>query len=95
MPMRERQKLEMFGAGDIIYQREEINPDTGYSRKVDVSQCVKLPDPVKTNLAKMIKAGVSLERVNCELLDPVGSVSLPPTKEEIEALNKKENEDAE
>lgn len=83
MPMRERQKLEMFGAGDIVYQRDEVNPDTGYSRKVDSSQCVKLPDQGKTNLANMIKAGVQLERVNCELLNPVGSIPLPPTKRKL------------
>lgn len=94
MPLRCRQKLEQFGCGDILYQRDEVNPDTGYSRKVDYSQCVKLPDQSKTDLAKMLKAGVSLERVNCELLNPKGSISLPPTKDEIEALNNKESEDA-
>lgn len=90
MPLRCFQKLENFGFGDIVYQVESVNPDTGYSRKVDVSQCEKLPDSDMTDLGKQIKAGVNLERVNCELLNPKGVITLPPTAEEIEAIKKQE-----
>lgn len=82
MPLREFQKLEFFSTGDIVYQVEEVNPETGYSRTVDVSQCRKLPDSSMTDLAKMIKAGVNLQQVNCEVIDPVGTIHLSSGKEE-------------
>lgn len=82
MPLREFQKLESFATGDIVYQVEEVNSETGYSRKVDVSQCAKLPDASMTNLAKMIKAGVGLQQVNCEVIDPVGTINLSSAQEE-------------
>lgn len=82
MPLREFQKLETFSTGDIVYQVEEVNPETGISRKVDVSQCAKLPDASMTDLAKQLKAGVNLQQVNCEVIDPVGTVNLSSGEEE-------------
>lgn len=82
MPLRVFQKLESFAIGDIVYQVDEVNPETGYSRKVDVSQCAKLPDASMTDLAKQIKAGVNLQQVNCEVIDPVGTINLSPAQEE-------------
>ena len=82
MPLREFQKLESFATGDIVYQVDEVNLETGYSCKVDVSQCAKLPDASMTNLSKMVRAGVGLQQVNCEVLDPVGTLNLSPVKED-------------
>lgn len=82
MPLRKFQKLETFSTGDIVYQVDEVNPETGYSRKVDVSQCVKLPDARLSDLEKRVKAGVNLEQVNCQVIDPVGKLNLSPAKED-------------
>ena len=71
MPLRELQKLEFFGVGEIKYKASRIDEQTGYVEFVDVSQNIALPDKSKTDLAKMLKAGVPMQQQRCNLLDPV------------------------
>lgn len=70
MPFRCRQKMLIYGAGEIFFTVGTPNPDTGVVEFSDVPQQCKLPDVEMTDLSTCLKAGVSLERVNCKLISP-------------------------
>lgn len=70
MPWRNRQKMPQYSCGQISYQYPEIDAETNISRMVDKPQQVNLPDSKMTDLDLQLKAGVNLQKVNCELINP-------------------------
>lgn len=70
MPFRLRQKMQSYAAGKIFFEVGTPNPDTGVVEFTDVPQQVALPSPEMTDLAACLKAGVSLEKINCKLISP-------------------------
>lgn len=66
-----------FRAGKIYLSYFRTNEETGVSERFDQCQNDKLPSTDMTDLASVLKAGVSLEDVSCKLLNPKGSVKLP------------------
>lgn len=84
MPLRVRQKLEQFGSGEIFYTTSRVDEQTGLCESVQVSQNIALPPKQKTDLSLMLKAGVPMQQVRCNLLDPVvvsGSVESVESKQ--------------
>lgn len=70
MPFRCRQKMQVYSAGKIFYRVGTPNSDTGIVEYSDMPQQVLLPDAELTDLVSCLKAGVSLEKVNCKLISP-------------------------
>jgi len=68
--------LPVGKAGKIVYRYFQTNPDTGMSELVSQNQCDKLPDVEMTDLKALLQAGVSLQDVNCKLLNPHGDLKL-------------------
>lgn len=72
MPFRCRQRLVDYASYAIMYRVGQPNPDTGIVDYREVAQngfSAKLPDVEMTDLRSCLKAGVSLEKVNCKLID--------------------------
>ena len=91
MPLRCFQKLEVFGAGEIFYEVSQIDEQSGYTRKVRVSQNIALPDKKKTDLFLMLKNGINLQQVKCNLLDPVQVVA--DKVDSVESVTDKQGDD--
>lgn len=72
MPFRLRQSMPTYSVGKISFQYPEIDSETQVSRMVEHPQQVALPDSKMTDLDLQLKAGVPLQKVNCEVLAPTG-----------------------
>lgn len=75
MPFRKLQDLEKFSSGKIVYTYLRTNPDTGISEAYDSDQQAKLPGVEMTDLSATLKAGVSLQQVNCKLVNGSNAVA--------------------
>lgn len=70
MPFRCRQKMQSYSAGKIFFEVGTPNEATGVLEFSDVPQHGSLPSAQMTDLAACLKAGVSLEKINCKLISP-------------------------
>ena len=88
--------MPSYRAGCIKLSYRRVNPDSGVTELCEQSQNEKLPSTDMTDLGAMLKAGVSLQQVNCKLLNPRGTVNLSgESSGENSQTSSQENKDEE